>query len=84
VHPVQVRTIDGWTLAHFATGVALAAFRISRPVAYAIIIGTEIVEFFLRRIPRAVGFFGESQQNIAADLLFSALGFELVKGLRLA
>jgi len=84
VHPVQVRTIDGWTLLHFVTGVVLAAFRVPRPAAYVVIVGTEIAEFFLRRVPRSSGFFGETQQNIAADLFFSALGFELVKGLRLA
>ena len=77
--PVQVKTLDGWTVAHAATGFILASLGIPRGPAYAIIIGTEILEVLLRRVPRVAGFFGETQQNIAADIVVSILGFEVTR-----
>ena len=78
---MSARTVDGWSVAHVATGFILASLQVPRGIAYAIIVGTEIIETFLRRVPRLTGFFAETQQNIVADLLFSVLGFELTRAL---
>ena len=69
---------DGWTGLHVLTGTALALFKVPRPVAYAIIVGTEIIEAGLRSI--GINFFRETPLNILTDLLASIFGYELIRG----
>ena len=70
---------DLFTLAHFAVGLIMGAQRVPRALAYTIIVGTEVLEFALRdRLP---GFFMETAENIASDVIASAGGYELARGL---
>jgi len=72
-----IHAVDKWTVAHLLVGLGLSIFRVPRPVAYAIIIGTEVVEFALRRTDFSQTLFAETQENIVADIFFSVLSYEV-------
>jgi len=67
--------IDIWTLAHLAVGVIMALAGATRTTAYAVAIGTEIIEIGLRKTNPE--FFEESQQNIVTDILATTTAFEV-------
>ena len=68
---------DLFTIAHFAVGLIMGAQGVPRALAYAVIVGTEVLEFTLRdQLP---GFFAETPENIASDLIASSAGYELAR-----
>lgn len=77
--PDRSATLDGWTLAHLVVGATMGALEVPRSLAYGIIIGTELIEFLLRRL--GVRFFDETQQNVALDLVSSAAAYEIARAL---
>lgn len=70
-------TVDAWTLLHIFTGMALALLRVPRDKAYAIILGTELLEMGFRS--QGITFFRESPGNILVDILASGSGYEITK-----
>lgn len=70
----QQRAIDGWTVIHLLAGVWLGAIGVSRPVAYGLILGVEILEFMLRP---TTDFFIESPANVIADIAAGVVAYEL-------
>ena len=71
---------DKWSYVHAVAGVIMGASEISRPTAYALTIGTEILEMFARR--RQIAFFEESDKNVVTDIALSLGGFEIARALR--
>jgi len=65
---------DIWTPVHVLLAGAIGVLRFPRPVAYLLIFGVELVEFFLSRF---INFFQESPRNIAADLVVGIVAYEI-------
>ena len=74
------RAFDKWSYVHAIAGVIMSAAEISRPAAYALTIGTELVEFVARR--RQIEFFNESDANVATDLALTLGAYEISTALR--
>lgn len=79
---MQHATIDGWTAVHAASGAVLGTVRVNRTTAYLLIIGTEVLEFILRRTFPDTRFFQETRPNIAADLIVGIAAYEIALNLR--
>ncbi len=76
---MQHETLDGWTAVHAISGAILGALKINRQTAYALIIGTELLEFVLRRTFPGTVLFQETTQNIIVDLAAGIGAYELVR-----
>ncbi len=70
------RAFDGWTIVHLLAGVWWGAVGASRPVAYGLILGVEVIEFLLRP---TTDFFIESPANIIVDIAAGVAAYELTK-----
>ena len=57
----------------------MAGIGVPRPIAYSIIVATEIAEFGLRDI--FPDFFAETAANIGSDIAASAVGYEIGRAL---
>lgn len=66
--------LDKWSGVHFGAGYSMGLLRFPRPVAYGLIILTEVIEFTLAPTTK---FFQESRKNIFADLLIGTVAYEL-------
>ena len=70
--------IDGWTLVHVGSGIALRKLRVKWETAFALMVGMEIFEWHMRKPSGGLGTGlqeNESPRNIATDLAAGALGF---------
>lgn len=70
---------DKWSYVHLLTGILMGT-EISRTTAYALAVGTEIVELVARRAD--IRFFDESQANVTTDLALTIGGYEIARALR--
>jgi len=76
---MQHETFDGWTFVHATSGIILGNLKVSRVTAYTLIVGTEVLEFVLRRaFPKTV-LFQETNQNIVVDLLVGIAAYEVFR-----
>ncbi|HET6397938.1 MAG TPA: hypothetical protein VFH47_00100 [Candidatus Thermoplasmatota archaeon] len=76
--------LDWWSLVHVCSGAMLGLAGVSGPWMLAILVGYEVLEAGLRRIPRrkdeARGLFEhESWANIAMDVVVGAAGWLVAK-----
>ncbi len=72
--------LDRWTPVHIAFGAGFGLIGVNRPVAYGLMIATEIFEAVARS--RGSTFFKESNANMIADLVVGIAAYELARGLR--
>ncbi len=68
------KALDGWTFVHLTIGGAMGFIGVPRPIPYALIVVTEVVESMLR--PTS-DFFEESRANILADLIAGIAAYEV-------
>jgi len=69
---------DGWTVVHALFGAALGAKGVDRFTAYAAIIGTEVLELYLRRHGiRLLAKLDESSENVIVDLVVGITAYEV-------
>lgn len=66
--------LDKWSGVHALMGYSMGLLRFPRPIAYGLIILTEVIEFMLAP---STEFFQESRKNIFADLVIGTVAFEL-------
>lgn len=77
--PVELRPLDGWSIAHGIVGAVMASAKLPRPVAYTIIIATELIEFVFRQLRIFPVLFQEDPSNVLADILISLGSYELTR-----
>ncbi len=73
--------LDVWSLGHVLVGIAMASFGAPRALAYAIVLGTEIVEHAVLK-PRTLMLFQETPINVISDIGLSLGAYELTRELQ--
>ena len=79
------RVFDKWSLVHLGAGVGLGLIKVSRPWAYTILIGYEIVENVMMRKEMGDLFDEiEGPANAVSDVIVAGIGYEITRYLRSA